>query len=267
MDVHVAADLLSLASLGAFVATATMLSLWGAHRTLGNASLVDVGWAFTLGVLALLAAALGTGDPTRRLIVALVGGVWSARLTIHLVHRIATEPEDPRYAEMRARWGGNLGAKFLALFVGQGILDVILAVPFFLAAIDPSPALHPMVWAGVALASISVIGEATADTQLRTFRSNPANRGQVCRVGLWSWSRHPNYFFEWLIWCAFALLALGSPLGGLALFPPVLMLYFLTRVTGIKATEAHAVRSRGEAYRRYQREVSAFVPWPPTVER
>ena len=134
------------------------------------------------------------------------------------MHRVATEPEDPRYAEMRARWGGNLGAKFFALFVGQGILDVILAVPFFLA-------------------------------------------------GLWNWSRHPNYFFDWLIWCAFALLALGSPLGWLALFPPMLMLYFLTRVTGIAATEAHAVRSRGEAYRRYQREVGAFMPWPPPVER
>lgn len=266
MGTPLVTELLSLAALATLVATAIMLSLWGAHRALGNASLVDVGWAFTLGVLALLAAASGTGDPTRRLIVALVGGVWSARLTIHLVRRVATEPEDPRYAEMRARWGGNLGVKFFALFVGQGVLDVVLALPFFIAALDPSAALHPFVWAGIVLAAASVLGEATADGQLRRFRADPANRGKVCRVGLWSWSRHPNYFFEWLIWCAFALLALGSPLGWLALLPPVLMLYFLTRVTGIAATEAHALRSRGEAYRRYQREVSAFVPWPPQME-
>jgi steroid 5-alpha reductase family enzyme len=110
---------------------------------------------------------------------------------------------------------------------------------------------------------ISVVGEGTADAQLRRFKADPANRGQVCRVGLWGWSRHPNYFFDWLIWCAFVLLALGSPHGWATLGSPLLMLYFLLRVTGIPATEAHALRSRGAAYQRYQQEVSAFVPLPP----
>ena len=100
---------------------------------------------------------------------------------------------------------------------------------------------------------------------LPNFKADPANKGAVCRVGLWGWSRHPNYFFEWLIWVSFAVFALGSPWGWVGICCPILMLYFLLRVTGIPATEAHAVRSRGEAYRQYQREVSAFVPRAPKV--
>lgn len=250
-------------AVGAGTAVGLMFALWVLHLRLRNAAVVDVGWTIAVGVQALAASFLGPGDPTRRAVVGVVGGLWSARLALHLVRRVASEPEDPRYAEIRARWGGNLRMKFLAFFLFQGVLAVALAGPFFVAAADPSPRLHPLLWAGVALALLSVVGEGTADAQLRRFKADPANRGTVCRVGLWGWSRHPNYFFDWLIWCAFVLLALPSPWGWATIGSPLLMLYFLTRVTGIPATEAHAVRSRGEAYRRYQREVSAFVPWPP----
>jgi steroid 5-alpha reductase family enzyme len=102
-----------------------------------------------------------------------------------------------------------------------------------------------------------------ADSQLQSFKSNPANRSATCRVGLWRYSRHPNYFFEWLIWVAFAVFAMGSPYGYVAAFAPLLMLFFLFRVTGIPATEAQALRSKGDDYRQYQRTTSAFVPWFP----
>lgn len=258
---------LPLAALGLAAATTVMLALWALHLRSRNAAWVDVGWAGTLGLLALLYAALGAGYAPRRLLLAVVVGLWSLRLTSHLIARTAGAPEDPRYAEMRARWGGNLRLKFFTLFVGQGVLDVVLALSFLLAAVDPTPRIHWLTWAGAALAALGMLGEATADRQLRDFKADPANRGLVCRVGLWGWSRHPNYFFDWLVWCGFALLGLASPWGWLGLAAPALMLYFLTRVTGIAATEAHAVQSRGEAYRRYQREVSAFVPLPPRVSR
>ena len=115
-------------------------------------------------------------------------------------------------------------------------------------------------WAGPGAAGS---GEAVADHQLAKFRQDPANRGQTCRVGLWAWSRHPNYFFEWMHWFAYLVLALGSARWWLALSGPVLMLLFLYRVSGIPWTEAQSLRSRGEDYRRYQREVSAFGPLPP----
>ncbi len=263
MTTFPASDLLPLALWGLAIVAPIMLALWALHLRLGNAAVVDVGWAFSLGVLAVLAATLGEGYPVRRVLVGLIGAAWSLRLTVHLARRVASEPEDPRYAELRARWGGDLRLKFLGFFLFQGVLDVVLALPFFLAVIDPEPRIHWMAWAGVVLAVVSVTGEGIADAQLRQFKADPRNKGQVCRVGLWGWSRHPNYFFDWLIWISFALLGLGSPWGWVGLVAPALMFYFLTRVTGIPATEAHALRSRGEAYRRYQAEVSSFVPWPP----
>lgn len=258
---------LPLIGTGVVAATTVMLALWALHRRTRNASWVDVGWAGSLGMLAIIYAALGTGYAPRRLLVGCIVAVWSARLTLHLATRVLAEPEDPRYAEMRQRWGGNLALKFFVLFVGQGLLDVLLALPFLFAAIDPTPRIHFITWAGAGLALAGMLGEGIADAQLRGFRRDSANKGQVCRVGLWSWSRHPNYFFDWLVWCGFALLGIASPLGWTGLLGPVLMLYFLTRVTGIAATEAHALKSRGEAYRRYQAEVSAFVPMPPRIAR
>lgn len=252
---------------GAAVALVLMLALWAWHLRLRNAAVVDVGWTVAIGAQALVAALMGPGDVTRRAIVGVVGALWSLRLASHLAVRVASEPEDARYVEMRERWGGNLRLKFLAFFLFQGVLATVLSGPFFVAATDPSPVLHPFLFAGIALALLAVIGEGTADAQLRRFKADPANRGHVCRAGLWGWSRHPNYFFDWLVWCAFVLLALGSPWGWVTVVSPALMLYFLLRVTGIPATEAHALRSRGEAYVRYQREVSAFVPLPPTMFR
>jgi steroid 5-alpha reductase family enzyme len=132
-----------------------------------------------------------------------------------------------------------------------------------LAAIDPRPRLSILEYAGAILWLTAWIGEFVADSQLAGFKRNPANRGAVCSVGLWRYSRHPNYFCEWLIWLAFAVFAIGSPYGYVALFSPALMLYFLFQVTGIPATEAQALRSKGDAYRRYQESTSVFVPWFP----
>ena len=106
-------------------------------------------------------------------------------------------------------------------------------------------------------------GEVAADAQLSRFKSLASNRGRTCQAGLWRYSRHPNYFFEWLIWVAFALFALASPGGFWGFVSPALILYFVLRVTGIPATEAQAIRTRGEEYRRYQRTTNAFVPWFP----
>ncbi len=260
--VRVSTEVARLLAIGSATTLTMMFALWLLHLRMRNASVVDVGWASGVGILAAMYALLGSGDPVRRTIGAVLGGVWSIRLAAHLAHRVANEPEDGRYAELRARWGGNLTVKFLVFFLGQGLLDVVLAVPFLAASVNPAARLHPLEVAGMLVWLISVVGEGVADEQLRRFKADPSNRGRVCEVGLWQYSRHPNYFFEWLIWCAFALFGLASPFGWLALIGPALMLYFLLRVTGIPATEAHAVQSRGAAYREYQRTTSAFVPLP-----
>lgn len=237
--------------------------LWLHYRRTDRADWVDAGWAASLGLAALIYGVLGPGDPARRILAASLGGAWGLRLSVHLARRIAGGPEDGRYLQLKAEWKSNLSLKFFIFFQFQALLAVALSVPFLWAALDPRPGIGPLAWAGVGLALSSLAGETLADAQLRRFKSDPAHKGQVCRVGLWGVSRHPNYFFEWLIWVAFALMAGSSPWGWTAVACPALMLHFLLRVTGIPMTEAQSLRSRGEAYARYQREVSAFVPWFP----
>jgi steroid 5-alpha reductase family enzyme len=244
-----------------------MLVLWLIHLRTGNASIVDAGWAGGLALLGLLYASLAGGYWLRSVLLASMAGVWGFRLAIYLAFRIIGHPEEGRYQELRRQWKTNLPLKFLAFFEFQALLAVALSVPFLLAARNPSSAISRLEWAGVGLWTLAMAGEATADAQLSKFKSNSANKGKICQAGLWRYSRHPNYFFEWLIWVAFALFALDSPGGYWGVLSPVLMLYFVLRVTGIPATEAQALRSRGEQYRRYQQTTSAFVPWFPKTFR
>ncbi len=242
------------------LAASLMFAAWLLYRATDKASWVDVFWAGILAVLALWYASSQSGGPLRRLLVAVVGGLWGARLAVYLAQRVARGPEDPRYLTLRAEWQENLPVRFLRFFMIQAIVDVVLSVPFLLMARDPAPFGRVSELAGLALWVIALAGESTADAQLARFKRDPANKGLVCRVGLWGVSRHPNYFFEWLLWCAFALMATGAPWGWASWAAPALMLYFLTRVTGIPLTEKQAVASKGDAYRAYQREVPAFIP-------
>ena len=241
-----------------------MLILWLIHLPMRNAAIVDAGWAGGLALLGAIYAATGRGYPVRSLLIAAMAALWGLRLALFLLFtRVIGHPEEGRYLQLRREWGGNLPLKFLLFFQFQALLCILLSVPFLLAALNREPRLSVFEYAGAALWLVAWIGEVLADLQLQRFKSNPANRGATCRVGLWRYSRHPNYFFEWLIWVAFALFAISSPYGYLALFAPALMLFFLFRVTGIPATEAQALRSRGDDYRQYQRATSAFVPWFP----
>lgn len=246
------------------LAAAVMLALWRWHLRLGNAGVVDVGWTISVALLAAVDAVAGPGYPPRRALIAGMIGIWGLRLATHLLRdRVLGRPEDPRYAALRASGSPAATARFLPFFQAQALLAVLFSVPALIAALNPAPRLAPIEIAAVALWIIALAGEVVADRQLARFKARPDARGRTCREGLWRWSRHPNYFFEWLIWIAYAGYALASPWGALALVCPALMLYLLFRVTGIPATEAQALRTRGDDYRRYQRETSAFVPWFP----
>jgi steroid 5-alpha reductase family enzyme len=259
-----------LIALGIFLMSAQMTALWRVHlegprRALPNAAWVDVGWAGGLGVLALVYAVFGPAPGSRRLLLAVLAGAWSFRLAAHLYRdRVAGgREEDKRYGGMRADWREKAPLYFLFVFLGQGLLDVLLSIPFLLIAFNPDPVLQTVEWAGAALWLLALAGESLADRQLTAFKSDPANRGRVCKRGLWRYSRHPNYFFEWLVWVSYAMIALAAPSGWLAWISPAIILFLLTRVSGIPLTERYSLESRGEAYRQYQRETSAFVPWWP----
>jgi steroid 5-alpha reductase family enzyme len=244
------------------VAAAVMLVLWAVQRRTRNANAVDVAWAALIGVNALFFAALSEGDLVRRVLIALLAAGWSLRLAGYLfVTRVLREaPEDGRYRTLRGEWGQG---KFFVFYQAQALLTVVLAVPFLLISANPAPAFSWLEGLGAALWLVALAGEAVADAQLARFRGDPAHRGRTCRVGLWRYSRHPNYFFEWLIWCAWSVMALAAPYGWIALAAPALMLVFILKITGIPPTEAQALESRGDDYRHYQQTTSAFFPWFP----
>jgi steroid 5-alpha reductase family enzyme len=251
------------------VATVVAVTLMGLTfvlaRRIDNFSVVDIAWSFNFTPLAALYALLGSGVPLRRSVLFVVVALWSLRLSVHLARRIAAlhPVEEGRYVELRRKWSPDVNGKFLRFFLFQGVLNVFLSFPLLQVALNTAPVPEVLETAGVLLFIASLAGEALADAQLNAFKRRPRASGGVCQEGLWRYSRHPNYFFEWLVWCAFALMASSAPWGLLAWTCPALMLYFLLRVTGIPATEEQSLRSRGQAYRDYQSRTSAFVPWFP----
>lgn len=245
------------------VMVVVMLVLWYVQRRTHNAGIVDVAWSFGTGLTGVGFALLADGAWERRVLIAVMAGVWGLRLGWHLWKRMLREEEDGRYRALREKWGDNTQRNLFWFFQIQAAWAVLFALPMLAAATNPSPApaWYDLLAVGVWL--IAIAGESLADWQLARFKQQPDSRGKVCRVGLWRYSRHPNYFFEWLQWWAYLLMGLGSPVWYLAVAGPFVMLYFLMRVTGIPVTEAHALRSRGEAYRNYQQTTSAFFPWLP----
>jgi steroid 5-alpha reductase family enzyme len=234
---------------------------WRWQRRHANTGIVDVLWASGLGGAAVLLGLLGPGAAAPRLVLGVMGGLWGLRLARHLWQRVGHEPEDGRYRALREHWQGDQ-RKLFAFFQFQAVLIPLFALPFVAVATNTATA-WPWLMAGVAIWIVGLLGEAIADAQLARFRADPGQRGRTCRGGLWRYSRHPNYFFEWLHWFAYVALAVGSPLAWLAWSGPVLMFLFLRFISGIPFTEAQALRTRGEDYRAYQRSTPMLFPWFP----
>ena len=259
---------LHLALNGAAIVAAMMFALWLIHLLIRNAAIVDAGWAAALGILALYYAAAGPGYPARKWAIASMAGFWGLRLAAYLLlSRVVGQPEEGRYVQLRKEWKNNLALRFLFFFEFQALLVAVLSLPFLLACLNTRAPLGRVEKFAAGLWLVSMIGEVIADLQLNAFKKNPENHGKTYRAGLWKYSRHPNYFFEWLIWVSYAVFALASPWGWIGLISPALILYFLLGITGIAATEAQALRTRGNEYRAYQRTTSTFVPWFPKKEQ
>lgn len=234
-------------------------------RRVDNYSVVDVAWSLAFAALALFYAVAGGGWWVRRVLIGTMAVAWSLRLGIHLWRRVASHhpEEDGRYEEMRERWRSSIRFKMFVFFEMQAVSVVVLGIPFLFAATDGTATLGPLEIAGAVVWLVAWIGESVADAQLERFKRDPANRGRVCDAGLWRFSRHPNYFFEWLIWVGFFLVGAAAPWGWIGILAPAAILHLLLYVTGVPPTEAQSLRSKGDAYRRYQETTSALFPWRP----
>jgi steroid 5-alpha reductase family enzyme len=254
-----------------FVATALssiMALAWHFQQKSGNSGWVDVTWSFGVGGVASVTAVLPFGynwPHWRQMLLAILAASWCLRLGFHIARRTKGVTDDPRYRNLITQWGSDAPRYMFWFLQSQAAVGVVLALSVVLAAHNPNPALRLQDLVGLALLVAAIVGEAIADHQLRTFKANAANRKTVCDIGLWSWSRHPNYFSEWLSWVAYPIIAIDfsgrNSYGWLALAAPICMYWVLVRVSGIPPLEQHMLRSRGEAFRVYQQSTPAFFPF------
>jgi steroid 5-alpha reductase family enzyme len=254
---------LELLTVGTAVAVVAFAIVWALSVRAKNYGFLDVAWSLGVAVLAPIYALLGDGVTARKAAFTLIGAAWSLRLGLYILIRVLRHhpKEDARYRTLREKWPGP--GRFLLFFELQALLAVLFSLPFLLAALDPQPAIGKLEVFGLGLALLATAGEGLSDWQAQRFKRNPANRNAIVNVGLWRYSRHPNYFFESLVWWGFCIAALDFHYGWITVSCPLLMLYILLNVTGIPLTEKHSLESRGEAYRQYQRTTSRFVPWFP----
>jgi steroid 5-alpha reductase family enzyme len=248
-----------------------MAGAWMVQQRTGNSGWVDTIWTFSVGLVGAASAlwpVMGAAPNARQWLVAALVAIWSLRLGLHIAVRTAGITDDPRYAAFAKEWGVDSARKMFVFLQNQGFGSVPLVFSIFVAARFPSDALRAQDYLGVLILFAGIAGEALADAQLKRFRTDPANRGRVCDIGLWRWSRHPNYFFEWVGWLAYPAIALSPDYlwGWATLLAPAFMYWILVHVTGIPPLEAQMLRSRGERYRDYQSRTSMFFPLPPQKE-
>jgi len=247
-----------------------MAGAWLVQQRTGNSGWVDTIWTFSVGFVGVSGAlwpVAGASPNARQWLVAGLVAIWSLRLGVHIAVRTAGITDDPRYAAFASEWGADSPRRMFVFLQNQGLGSIPLVFAIFVAARFPGDALGLQDYLGALILLAGIAGEALADAQLKSFRANPANKGQVCDIGLWRWSRHPNYFFEWFGWLAYPVIALSPNYGwGLAtLLAPVFMYWILVYVTGIPPLEAQMLRSRGDRYRDYQSRTSRFFPLPPQM--
>ena len=248
--------------------SAIMAVAWSIARLPGQSGWTDAIWSLAVGLVGAVAALAPVAGPpaARQALVAAMVGLWGLRLGLHIARRTIGGGDDPRYAELRREWGDNFSRQLFLFLQIQALAAWLLVICVMVAARNPAPFGAWSDWAGAAILLVCVVGEGVADAQLHAFRADPANKGRICDTGLWSLSRHPNYFFEWLGWVAYAVVAIGPVAGHapgwLALMGPVFMYWLLVHVSGIPPLEAHMLRSRGSAYRGLQMRVRAFWPIP-----
>lgn len=247
--------------------SAVMAAGWLVQRRAGDSGWVDAFWTFGTGACGVAVALWPTEDAQvfRQMIVAALVAAWSLRLGGYIVARVLQGPEDARYVRLRAEWGEDYHRRLFSFMQVQAPCSAILCLSIALAAHHPAPGLRIADLAAIGVLVAAIAGETLADAQLGAFRSNPANHDKIIDRGLWSWSRHPNYFFEWLGWMAYPVMAIdpARPWTWLSLAAPALMYVILTRLTGVPYLEAHMARSRGQAWADYAARVSPFFPLPP----
>jgi steroid 5-alpha reductase family enzyme len=239
-----------------------VVALWLVSLPLHDVSIVDPGWGFGFVIVAWIAFAVGDGCPARRWLLAGLVSIWGLRLAGYLVARkLRDRSEDPRYTEMRDRYGPRFPLiSLVVVFLLQGALIWVVSLPVQAAA-PQGDALGVLDFVGIAFWAVGLFFEAVGDLQMSRFKSDPAHHGQVMDRGLWRYTRHPNYFGDFMVWWGIYLIALSTGGAWWTIVGPLVMSTLLIRVSGKGHLEQRMMSRPG--YAEYVSRTSGFFPWPP----
>ena len=251
------------AAAGLILIQGLVFLVWIAAYRVQKTSIVDTFWSLLVFVAAVSYFFIFPSQPPVSIFYISLAAFWALRLSLHIHFKGRGQGEDPRYRALRQKWGADEKRRMLIFYIQQGFAAWIFSLPFFVMFANPTGLFQLWQIIGTFIWIAAFNGESIADAQLLAFKKEPVNKGRVCRTGLWKYSRHPNYFFEWLNWVAYAWLALPQPGGWIASMCPAIMYYFLTQISGIPLAEKQALQSRPVEYAEYQRTTSAFFPWFP----
>jgi steroid 5-alpha reductase family enzyme len=249
--------------IAALTITIVMLTTWVISLMVKNASIVDIVWGLGFAVTSWVLALTVDGDSTRQILLAVMVGVWGVRLGGYLAKRNIGHGEDWRYKAMRKKKGPKFGLISLVTVFGlQGLLMWIVSLPVQFGNADDTPGVGPIAVMGIIVWLVGLSFEAVGDMQLARFKKNPVNAGKVMDKGLWSLTRHPNYFGDALLWWGIGLVGAETGSGVIGLVGPLVMTVFLLRVSGVPMLERSLMKRR-EGYAEYVARTSGFIPRPP----
>ena len=252
----------------AFVSLGSLLAftfvLWLLSLLRHDASIIDIGWSLCFLLVSWVYYSYTEASTTRHLVLLLFVHLWGIRLSIFLLLRSWRKPEDPRYRRMRERGGESFWwMSLLKIFWFQAFCAWLVSMPIAMSLLGSVPLrLSTIDWFACFLVLAGLVFEAGSDWQLKRFKDDPLNQHKVCDIGLWRYSRHPNYFGESLICWGFFVFSLAAPGNGWTIASPLLMTWLLLRVSGVSMLEAGLINSKA-GYPQYVARTNAFVPWFP----
>jgi steroid 5-alpha reductase family enzyme len=240
-----------------------MVATWLLSLIMKNASIVDIVWGLGFAITSWVLAITIDGDSTRQILLAVMVGSWGLRLGGYLAKRNIGHGEDWRYKAMRKKKGARFGLISLVTVFGlQGVLMWVVSLPVMFGNSDATPGVGPLAVIGVMVWAVGLSFEAVGDWQLAKFKKDPNNAGKVMQTGLWSLTRHPNYFGDALLWWGIGIVGAETGTGVVGFIGPVVMTVFLLRVSGVPMLERSLMKRR-EGYAEYAARTSAFIPRPP----
>jgi len=251
----------SLLGLGILFTIGWMFFTWFIYLYIKNPAIVDVSWVLCVFGVSFLYYIYGFSHFYLSNIVLFSIFIWMFRLATSILFRLCKTHVDRRYRALDKKWEEHRSIKYLIFFLFQGFGAVILTIPVLFVMLGSSRSLNFFDFFGLLFVVVGFVGEMIADTQLQIFRRKKSKKNEVCEKGLWYYSRHPNYFFEWVFWMGMFLFAISFSWGFVALISPLALLYTLLYVTGIPPAEEQSLRSKGDAYKAYQKRTNAFIPW------